>query len=613
VVRTRRLLLPLLGSTLLAAGVLAGLPAAPAVAADTDVKINEVESSGGIPGDWVELINTGGTAVSIDGWVVKDDGEGNNTSIPAGTTLAAGARYTVDMSGLGDADHARLFNGATQLDDVSWATAASGTWSRCPEGTGPLADKIGTKNLPNACAAANPWPGGAGVTEVDPANAFGVDLSGLAYEGSGGATPGTLWGVQNGNGVLQKITNAAATWSSAATWTLHYPNGVGKPDAEGLTITDAGAAGGVYVATERDGDNSNMSRPAILRYVPGGAGGALTATNEWNLTADLPGLGANLGPEAVAWVPDSYLTAKGFRVGGVTYDPTAYPSHGSGLFFVGIEQTGQIVGYELDQTGGSFVRVATISSPLSSVMDLVYDPDRQKLWAACDDTCGGRTALFDVDTSQGPTQGQFISTAIHERPGGMGNFNNEGFTLAAGSECAGGIKPVFWADDANDNGHALRQGTVKCGGPAISASAASSRSKSANGWYGTPVTVTFSCVAGASPLVGGCPAPVTLATSGANQAVTRTVTDSVGHTASATANDLDIDLVAPALKIKGVKKGKTYPAKKKAKCKATDALSGVASCTVTQKKQGSRYKVTATATDRAGNTALVTLTYKVAR
>ncbi|GAA4885110.1 hypothetical protein GCM10023235_77650 [Kitasatospora terrestris] len=29
-------------------------------------------------------------------------------------------------------------------------------------------------------------------------------------------------------------------------------------------------------------------------------------------------------------------------------------------------------------------------------------------------------------------------------------------------ECVAGSKPVYWADDANDGGHAIRRGTVSC-------------------------------------------------------------------------------------------------------------------------------------------------------
>src|SRR5436305_12947355 len=36
------------------------------------VVINEVESSGGVPGDWVELYNAGGSPADLSSWVFKD-------------------------------------------------------------------------------------------------------------------------------------------------------------------------------------------------------------------------------------------------------------------------------------------------------------------------------------------------------------------------------------------------------------------------------------------------------------------------------------------------------------------------------------------------------------
>jgi hypothetical protein len=44
----------------------------------------------------------------------------------------------------------------------------------------------------------------------------------------------------------------------------------------------------------------------------------------------------------------------------------------------------------------------------------------------------------------------------------MPNLNNEGFVMAPQAECVNGLKPVFWADDTNDGGHALRAGTIDC-------------------------------------------------------------------------------------------------------------------------------------------------------
>ena len=52
--------------------------------------------------------------------------------------------------------------------------------------------------------------------------------------------------------------------------------------------------------------------------------------------------------------------------------------------------------------------------------------------------------------------------AEYARPTGMANLNNEGFTITPDSECVGGMKPVYWADDGNTASHALRAGTIAC-------------------------------------------------------------------------------------------------------------------------------------------------------
>jgi hypothetical protein len=289
--RTRRLVLTALTSVPLALGSLVALQG-PAQAADTDVKINEVEAQDGIPGDWVELKNTGATAEDISGYVIKDSGA-NTFTIPGGTTIPAGGYFTLDVDSMGaDGDSARFYkpDGTTLLDTLTWATAAAGTWSRCPEGVGANLDTIGTKNLANACSAVTPWQGSPTVTTVDVANQLGGNLSGLAYEPSGSAAPGALWSVTNNPGTLRRLTSSAGTWSTAATWTLKYANGLpaGNPDAEGVTLTDAGAAAGVYVAVERDGNGG--SQPMVLRYAPSGAGSTINAVNQWDLSANLPGL-----------------------------------------------------------------------------------------------------------------------------------------------------------------------------------------------------------------------------------------------------------------------------------------------------------------------------------
>jgi hypothetical protein len=244
-----------------------------------------------------------------------------------------------------------------------------------------------------------------------------------------------------------------------------FPDGTGAPDSEGVTKAELDSPA-VYVSIERDGHGPN--RFSILRYDTSATGTTLKASNEWNLTADLPAVKkTNLGLEGIAWVPDSYLTANGFRDAntGLPYDPANYPAHGGGLFFVGLEYNGQIYAYALNQAGSGYVRVATIDSGQAQVMELSFDRDNGVLWAYCDNHCGNRATLLGIDTSSGAaTKGEFIIRKAYNPPHSMpANYNNEGIAIAPESECVNKLKSFIWTDDRRHKKHALRRGTITCG------------------------------------------------------------------------------------------------------------------------------------------------------
>jgi hypothetical protein len=314
-----------------------------------------------------------------------------------------------------------------------------------------------------------PWPGGSAVATADGVNVFGTNLSGLAYQPSGSGSPGVLWAVRNGPSTLYRLVYDGTKWTpdTANGWSagkpLRYPDGTGDPDAEGVTLVGGDPANGIFVATERNNSANSVSRPAVLRFDVSSPATTLTATGDWNLTADLPSLGPNLGAEAVVWMSDAFLVAKGFKDErtGAAYDPASYADHGTGLFFVGIEQNGTIYAYALNQTTGTYTRVATIASGFAAVMDLEFEPESGHLWAVCDDTCNGRTATLDI-AQTGVNAGRFVVTNTYERPSGMANLNNEGFAITPQQECVAGRKPVFWSDDNNTDSHALRTGTLNC-------------------------------------------------------------------------------------------------------------------------------------------------------
>ena len=141
---------------------------------------------------------------------------------------------------------------------------------------------------------------------------------------------------------------------------------------------------------------------------------------------------------------------------GSAYNPSGYGAHTGGVFFVGVEGTGMIYGYVL-QDSGAFTRIASISSGMSAVMELQWEPQSSRLWVVCDNTCNGQHRTMKINGS-----GAFATTAVYNRPTGMSNYNNEGFALAGADECVSGAKPVYWSDDSNDGGHALRRGTTTC-------------------------------------------------------------------------------------------------------------------------------------------------------
>ncbi|WP_202867022.1 discoidin domain-containing protein [Kribbella voronezhensis] len=299
------------------------------------------------------------------------------------------------------------------------------------------------------------WPGGAAVTVADGTNVFGENLSGLSFEG-----PDVLWAVKNGPGTLYRLVRDGTLWRPDAIGgrAVNYRDGSGDPDAEGVVRTPDG----LLVATERDGDDDGTSLAKILRFDPASTAKSLNATAEWDLTDDLPAVDANSGPEAISWIPDSFLTAQGFRDErtNAPYTPSSYANHGTGLYFVGLEDNGMVYAYALNQSGGTFTRVAAFAGGFPTIMDLEFEPETGLLWSVCDDTCQGRSATLSI------TNGKFTVSHTYDRPAQLPDYNNEGFAIAPQSTCTAGRKQVVWADDGNDGGHALRAGTLPCTAPA---------------------------------------------------------------------------------------------------------------------------------------------------
>lgn len=129
------------------------------------VVLNEIESSGGTPGDWIELYNTSSQAISLDGAQLSDDDDTHVYTIPANTTIAAGGYYVVDIEsvtggfGLGGDDAVRFYRAGKTvgvdyaLDHHEWTVHAVNSYGRTSLGLGDWVDQsCGTSKGALNCA-----------------------------------------------------------------------------------------------------------------------------------------------------------------------------------------------------------------------------------------------------------------------------------------------------------------------------------------------------------------------------------------------------------------------------------------------------------------------------
>lgn len=430
---------------------------------DTSVVLNEVSNVDGK----AELLNTGSGAIDISGWELRDAQDAVVHTVPAGTTLTAGAFYVaVDIAGLDSADSLtirRADDGASVIAHT-WYEDGIASYSRCDLfGTVSYVETpTATWGTANACPgpSTETWPGAAEVSVADGVDAFTDldandegDVSGAAFDP---ADPSILWVVMN-KGRLFKMHAVDGVYESFPEWVggipLRFADGGGELDAEGVTVAPDGA---VYITSERDnGRAKDTSSNKVARFDVSAVTAATTelvATHEWDVN-EFVTTGTNLGLEGITYVPDAFLVASGFEVDGAAY--AASDDATPGLFVTAVEATGALHFFSL-AVGAAPVEVKVETSGLPWSMDVAYDADRGALWALCDDSCGGVYNLLEV------VDGDFEVAHSYARPAGMPNLNNEGMAVAPASTCADGFQQVVWADDGDTDGHSLRAGTLPC-------------------------------------------------------------------------------------------------------------------------------------------------------
>ena len=138
----------------------------------------------------------------------------------------------------------------------------------------------------------------------------------------------------------------------------------------------------------------------------------------------------------------------------------------------------------------------------------------------------------------------------------------------------------------------------------------------ANGWYRQAVVVGFTCADALSGVVS-CAAPVTLSSDGAGQSAMGTAQDRAGNVATTTVTGIKIDQTAPTITFTGNLGTYTSAQTISITCSATDATSGIDTQTCPSLSTPASllipgpHTLTATATDKAGNTTTATATFTV--
>lgn len=141
--------------------------------------------------------------------------------------------------------------------------------------------------------------------------------------------------------------------------------------------------------------------------------------------------------------------------------------------------------------------------------------------------------------------------------------------------------------------------------PVLTAKVSSPGGKNRFGWYRKPVTVSFKCTLGTDDLTEDCPYPRRLAGDGRGQKLSRTIVAFDGGKASVTVKGINIDRTPPVVRLKGLRRGGSYPRVRQPVCVARDRTSGVLRCVTGWLRRGRFVTYSARATDRAGNTRVL--------
>lgn len=423
------------------------------------VVINEIQSNdadGGL--DWIELANPTDEVLDISGIVIKDNDDAHQYIIPEGTTIPGNGFLIVTEEafgfGLGKNDSVRLFENDRLIASTAWTEHTNPTWGLYPNVNGneyrnTLEETPGEPNKFEGVPEIIAWPGNDEVVIFDKEPTFLEDSSGLDFFN------GQLYAVDNGTG---KFWILDVSQDGELSFAKGFENGkrvrfqkdvdnpkAAGPDAEGITVDKDGF---VYIASERDNSAKGVNFNMILQVDPHNEEEDLVALQQWDLTASLPQVSANMGIEAVEWVANADVEGKLYDQNtDSAFDAAHYPNAiANGVFFVALEDNGHVYAYVLNEDGSS-VQIADIDSKLGGAMALDYDTYENVLWVVADNGYKNLSAKIAFNGKKQPE-------ILHILPasGVDINANNEGFAIAEANYTKNGQRPVYRFKDGEKFG-----------------------------------------------------------------------------------------------------------------------------------------------------------------
>ncbi len=417
---------------------------------------------------WIELANPTNELLDISNLVIVDS-EKNEYTVGSGVTINPLEYMVITQEQLGfnldEIDGLSIFDGEYLIQTLSWQEATNPSLAIYPDLNGSLYKTTsvatpGAKNKFSDIPDKIQWNGSNEV--VSSQLTFLSDASGLDFYQD------KLYAVDNGEGRFWivdvdpsngQLSIAKGFESGKRVYFAKDANNqsVAGPDTEGITVDGSGM---VYLASERDNSNKGVNFNSILMVDPNVESEDLVAIEEWDLTASLPQVSANMGVEAVEWVSNHSLSAKLIDQNtGEIYDASNYPNAiADGLFFVALEDNGHVYAYILNDDGSS-IQISDIDSKIGGAMALDYDVLEDVLWVKADNGYGNLSAMITLNGTIDPK-------IVHVLPpeGLDAGANNEGFAIATqlhsltmNANAINNVRAVYYFEDG------ITEGSLKIG------------------------------------------------------------------------------------------------------------------------------------------------------